>query len=87
MENLTFLDHRTLADCVQHLDPGPWTTHQGPPPEPEPEDPDVQIRAMANIIRNEESYQSNAELHSLSDEFMVLAWAMMTSPNTEVWDE
>jgi hypothetical protein len=62
MTNLTVLDHRKLADCVQHFDPGPWTTHQGPSLEPELEDPDVQIRAIADIIRHEETYQFDTEL-------------------------
>ncbi|KAH3952875.1 hypothetical protein HBI56_229940 [Parastagonospora nodorum] len=81
---LTVLDHRVLADCVERFDPGPWTTHQGPPAEPELETPEDQIRGMADIIRNEDTYKSDAELCLLPDDLMILAWAMKTAPNIEV---
>jgi hypothetical protein len=79
MENLTILDYRNLADSVERFDPGPWTTHQGPPPEPEPEDPAVRTREMAAVIRNEESYRNNPALHLLPDDIMITFWGLTTS--------
>jgi len=87
MKNLTVLDYRVLADCVERFDPGPWTTHQGPPPEPEPEDPEDQIRGMAAVIRNEDTYKNDPDLSLLPDNLMILAWAISTSPNIEIIDE
>jgi hypothetical protein len=82
--NLTVLDYRALAESVALFDPGPWTTHQGPPPQPEPEDRLEQIRGIAEVIRNESSYKEDAQLHSLPDEAMIMLWAFKTSPNVEV---
>jgi hypothetical protein len=84
MKNLNVLDYRILADSVQRFDPGPWTTHQGPPREPELEEPRDQIRGMADVIRNEETYQTDTDLHSLPDELMIMAWAMKTASNLEI---
>jgi hypothetical protein len=84
MKNLTIVDYRTLADSVLRLDPGPWTTHQGPPPEPEPEDPETEIQRMAEIIRNEGTYMNDPDLHSLPDALMITLWALKTSSNVEV---
>jgi hypothetical protein len=83
-ENLTVLDYRALAESAALFDPGPWTTHQGPPPQPGPEDRLEQIRGMAEVIRNESSYKEDAQLHSLPDEAMIMLWAFKTSPNVEV---
>ncbi|OAL02489.1 hypothetical protein IQ06DRAFT_375287 [Phaeosphaeriaceae sp. SRC1lsM3a] len=87
MENITILNYRNLEQSVQRFDPGPWTTHQGPPPEPEPETAEDQIRGMAEVIRNEDSYKNDNSLHCLPDEAMILLWAFKTSPNIEVIDE
>lgn len=87
MKNLTMLDYRVLADCVKRFDPGPWTTHQGPPPEPEREHPEDEIRGMADIIRNEDTYKNDADLCLLPDNLMILVWAIKTAPNIEVIDE
>ncbi|KAL5121769.1 hypothetical protein ACEQ8H_000456 [Pleosporales sp. CAS-2024a] len=86
VESLTVLDYRNLADSVQRFDPGPWTTHQGPPPAAsEPEDAAMQIQEMAAIIRNEDTYKAKPELHSLPDEFMIVAWALqMNTPDIEI---
>jgi hypothetical protein len=73
------LELRILADSTEFFDPGPWTTHQGPPPEPTPEDRAEEIRAMAEIVRNEPSYRNNPALHSLPDGLMVTFWALTTS--------
>jgi hypothetical protein len=84
MKNLTVLDYRIFADSVEQLDPGPWTTHQGLAPEPEPEDPEAEIQGMAEIIRNEDTYMNDSNLHSLPDALMITLWALSTSPNSEV---
>jgi hypothetical protein len=84
MENLTFLDYRTLADCARYHDPGPWTDHQGPPREPAREDPEIQLQGMADVIRNEECYKNDTELHSLPNDFMITLWALKTGSDTEV---
>ncbi|KAJ6198550.1 hypothetical protein J3E72DRAFT_374549 [Bipolaris maydis] len=85
-ENLTMLDYRILADIVEQFDPGPWTTHFDPYPEREPEDPQVQIAGIAEVIRNEDSYKDDSELHGLPDEYMIILWAFKTSDNVEVID-
>ncbi|KAH7386932.1 hypothetical protein DE146DRAFT_635705 [Phaeosphaeria sp. MPI-PUGE-AT-0046c] len=87
MENLTILDYRKFAESVELFDPGPWTTHQGPPPEPDPETAEEQIQGMAEVIRNEDSYKNDASLHSLPDEAMIMLWAFKTSPNVQLVDE
>ncbi|KAI4653134.1 uncharacterized protein J4E79_008647 [Alternaria viburni] len=86
MQNLTVLDYRTLADAVEQFDPGPWTTHFVPP-EPEPEDAATQMRGMAAVIRNEDSYKQDAELHGLPDDLMMMLWAFKTSDNVQVINE
>ncbi|KAI4912959.1 hypothetical protein J4E85_010934 [Alternaria conjuncta] len=86
MQNLTVLDYRTLADAVEQFDPGPWTTHFVPP-EPEPEDVATQMRGMAAVIRNEDSYQQDAELHGLPDDLMMMLWAFKTSDNVQIINE
>ncbi|KAF2854373.1 hypothetical protein T440DRAFT_465344 [Plenodomus tracheiphilus IPT5] len=86
-DNLTVLDHRRLADAVENLDPGPWTTHFDPYPTPSPEDSETQIRGMADIIRNEDTYKDDVELHELPDAMMVLLWAFKTLPNSHVVKE
>jgi hypothetical protein len=83
-ENLTTLDYRALADSVARFDPGPWTTHQGPPLKPGPEDQLEQIRGIAEVIRNESSYEEDAQLHCLPDEAMIMLWAFKTSPDVEI---
>jgi hypothetical protein len=76
---LDVLELRDLADSTELFDPGPWTTHQGPPPEPTPEDRAGEIREMAAIVRNEPSYRNNPALHSLPDGLLVTFWALTTS--------
>jgi hypothetical protein len=82
----TTLEYRSLADAVELFDPGPWTTHFNPI-EPEPEDADTQIRGMAKVIRNEDSYKDDGELHRLPDELMILLWAFKTSKGVQVINE
>ena len=86
MQNLTVLDYRTLADAVEQFDPGPWTTHFVPP-EPEPEDVATQMRGLAAVIRNEDSYKEDAELHGLPDDLMMMLWAFKTSDSVQVINE
>jgi hypothetical protein len=83
-QNLTLLDYRALAESVTRFDPGPWTTHQGPPFQPGPEDQMEQIRGIAEVIRNESSYGEDAQLHALPDEAMIMLWAFKASPDVEV---
>jgi hypothetical protein len=88
MQNLTILDYRTLTDAVERFDPGPWTTHFVPPePEPQLEDAETQIRGMADIIRNEDSYRHDPGLHNLPDHFMMILWALKTSDSVQVVNE
>ncbi|KAH8632747.1 hypothetical protein IG631_11381 [Alternaria alternata] len=87
MQNLTMLDYRILAEAVNRFDPGPWTTHFETHLEPEVEDAETQIRGIAEIIRNEDSYKMDKELHNLSDEFMIMLWAFKTSDKVHVIDE
>ncbi|KAJ4367178.1 hypothetical protein N0V83_007708 [Neocucurbitaria cava] len=87
MENLTFLDYRNLAEAAEHFDPGPWTTHYDMYPKAEPEDPEVQVRGMAEVIRNEGSYKDDSELHGLPDEVLIMMWAFKTSPGVEVMQQ
>ncbi|KAI4915408.1 uncharacterized protein J4E92_009362 [Alternaria infectoria] len=86
MQNLTVLDYRTLADAVEQFDPGPWTTHFVPP-EPELEDVATQMRGLAAVIRNEDSYKQDAELQGLPDDLMMMLWAFKTSDNVQVINE
>lgn len=86
-DKLTFLDYRRIADAVEYFDPGPWTTHFDPYPTPPPEDPEAQIIGMADVIRNEESYKNDEELHSLPDSMMVLLWALRSLPGVKVLRE
>ncbi|CAN9382878.1 unnamed protein product [Alternaria alternata] len=87
MQNLTMLDYRILTEAVNKFDPGPWTTHFETHPEPEVEDAETQIRGIAEVIRNEDSYKMDKELHNLSDEFMIMLWAFKTSDKVRVIDE
>jgi hypothetical protein len=87
MQNLTMLDYRILAEAVNKFDPGPWTTHFETHPEPEVEDAETQIRGIAEVIRNEDSYKMDKELHNLSDEFMIMLWESKTSDKVHVIDE
>lgn len=87
MKHLTMLDYRNLAEAIQRFDPGPWTTHQGPPPDPEPESAEDQIHGVAEVIRNEDSYKNDPALHSLPDDMMVLLWGLKISPNVKVVEE
>ncbi|EDU40050.1 hypothetical protein PtrSN002B_002407 [Pyrenophora tritici-repentis] len=77
--NPTILDYRVLADAVERFDPGPWKAHFDPFPAREPEDTATQIRGMADIIRNEDSYRDNVELHHLPDHLMIILWAFTVS--------
>jgi len=86
-KNPTILDYRRLADAVERFDPGPWTTHFNPFPTPPPEEPEAQISGMADIIRNEDSYKNDVDLHGLPDSVMILLWAFKTSPGIEVFTE
>lgn len=81
------LNYRAWADEVQRRDPGPWTTHFDQFPEPRPEDPETQVRGMARVIRNEESYRDDVELHGLPDDFMIMLWAFKTSSFVDVIKE
>lgn len=81
---MTVLDYRRLADAVERFDPGPWTTHFNPFPTPPPEESDTQISGMADVIRNEDSYKDDVELHGLPDSAMIVLWAFKTSPAVEV---
>ena len=88
MQNLTILDYRILTEAVERFDPGPWTTHFVPSePKPEPEDAETQIRGMAEIIRNEDSYKNDPELRNLPDHFMMILWAFKTSDSVQVVNE
>jgi hypothetical protein len=87
LEKPTILDYRNFADRVQRFDPGPWTTHQSVAPVPEPEETLNQLRGMADLIRNENDYTSDTALHSLPDDFMILAWAMKSFPGYELSHE
>lgn len=64
---------------MERFDPGPWTSHFDPFPVPELEDVETQIRGMVTVIENEESYKSDRELHALTDEALILAWALKTT--------
>lgn len=87
MMNPTVLDYRDWIDAGDQFDPGPHTTHFNQHPEPEPEDPQTQIAGMAAVIRNEESYKEDAELHRLPDDLMILLWAFKTSGGVRVINE
>lgn len=87
MQHLTILDHRALADAVERFDPGPWTTHFDQFPKVLPEDPATQLKGMANVIRNEESYRGDSELHMLPDDAMIILWAFKTAPGVHVLDD
>ncbi|KAF2031443.1 hypothetical protein EK21DRAFT_88151 [Setomelanomma holmii] len=82
-QNLTMLDYRNLADNAERFDPGPWTTHKSPAIS-EPQDADAAISGMASEIRNEDTYKSDPELHTLSDDHMIMLWAFKTSPDIEI---
>ncbi|KAL6164466.1 hypothetical protein ACJQWK_09199 [Exserohilum turcicum] len=79
--DLTVLEYRNLADACQRFDPGPWTTHFDHFPEADPGDASTQIAGIADIIRNENSYKNDAELHKLPDDLMIVLWAFKTSGN------
>ncbi|EUC44112.1 hypothetical protein COCMIDRAFT_99009 [Bipolaris oryzae ATCC 44560] len=83
-EHLTMIDYRVLADIVEQFDPGPWTTHFNLNREREPEDPLVQIAGLAEVIRNEDSYKNDPELHGLPDVHMIILWAFKTLDGVEV---
>ncbi|KAH9872765.1 hypothetical protein J1614_005159 [Plenodomus biglobosus] len=85
--NLTMLDHRRIADAVEHFDPGPWTTHFDPYPTPPPEDPETQIHGMADVIRNEDTFKDDEELQGLPDSVMVLLWAFKSMPDVHIVTE
>ncbi|KAF1946993.1 hypothetical protein EJ02DRAFT_449972 [Clathrospora elynae] len=87
MENLSVLDYNILADAVQRFDPGPWTTHFNQFPEPESEDGETQVQEMAGVIRNEDSYKDDAELHILPNEAMIMLWAFKTADGVVVINE
>jgi hypothetical protein len=73
---------------VERFDPGPSNTHCNPsepePEEPEPEDPALVFKGMADIIKNEDSYKDDEALHALSDDLMMLQWALKTSEHVEI---
>lgn len=87
MVNSTLLDHRSFCGAVERFDPGPWTTHFNQFPPREPEDTMTQIEGMARVIRNEDSYKRDSELHELLDDAMIMMWAFKTVPGFGVLKE
>ncbi|KAF2868444.1 hypothetical protein BDV95DRAFT_579861 [Massariosphaeria phaeospora] len=76
------LQLRQIAEAVHRFDPEQWRTHHPPiPPSPDLESPSTKIAGMAEIVRNEDSYKNDPDLHGLSDGPMLMLWAMKTSPN------
>ncbi|KAF2446271.1 hypothetical protein P171DRAFT_483629 [Karstenula rhodostoma CBS 690.94] len=96
---------------VEYFDPEQWREHGhrdildpidpvGPPEEESARDA---ILGLNSIIRNESSYQEDAFLHGVPDEWLPIMWALRTSenvrmqlvtengeiydPNHPVWDE
>jgi hypothetical protein len=41
---------------------------------------------MAEVVRQEDSYKEDVELHGLPDDLMILLWAFKTSGGVEVID-
>ncbi|KZM27098.1 hypothetical protein ST47_g1758 [Ascochyta rabiei] len=76
---LSVLEYRELAASVQRFDPGPWTTHVGPPIEVELDDPHTQVQVMAEIIRNLNTNAENPILQTQNDQLMSLFWALSSS--------
>ncbi|KAL1793727.1 hypothetical protein ACET3X_008709 [Alternaria dauci] len=87
MQNLTILDYRTLTEAVEMFDPGPRKFHFDLHPEPEPEDGPTMIRGMAEVIRNEDSYKNDEELHSLPDGLMILVWGFKATGQLRPFEE
>lgn len=74
-ENLTTSELQRLADDVNKFDPGPWTTHFGPPQEVA-EDTETQVQGLAEVIRNLDATAEDLELQELDDQSTILLWAL-----------
>jgi hypothetical protein len=67
----------------EKFDPEPWREHHvRPPPLPETETAREKIPGLADIVRREDSYKNDPDLHGLPDEVLVLVWALKNSKNT-----
>ncbi|KAF9694886.1 hypothetical protein EKO04_006902 [Ascochyta lentis] len=83
-DELAASNYRDLVADVKRFDPGPWTTHVGPPKEVAVDDPHTQVQGMAEMIRNLETSKEDPELQTLDAEFTVLLWALKSSGNVQI---
>lgn len=86
--HLTRAQLELISDSVQRFDPEQWREHRATPPTPKLEDYATKTGEMAAIIRNDESYKMDPNLHNLSDDTLLFCWAMKSSNkvNTEmIW--
>ncbi|KAF2676757.1 hypothetical protein K458DRAFT_396648 [Lentithecium fluviatile CBS 122367] len=71
-----------IAEQVERFDPEQWREHWNPPSTPpETETMAEKIDGMAEILRNDESYQNDPELQGLPDSALLFFWALKNSAN------
>ncbi|KAJ4324118.1 hypothetical protein N0V94_001473 [Neodidymelliopsis sp. IMI 364377] len=83
-EETTAHQYRKLAEDVKRFDPAPWVTHVGPPNDAEFDDPIAQVRDIAEIVRNLDTFVEDPGLQALDDSFTVLLWALKDSNEIQV---
>ncbi|PSN70929.1 hypothetical protein BS50DRAFT_630982 [Corynespora cassiicola Philippines] len=77
-EQPNVLQIRDYLDATKRNDPGPWTTHRSLQQlqVPELENYSTVLDGMLNIIKNEEDYKSNPNLHDASDDMLPIFYAL-----------
>jgi hypothetical protein len=82
------LELQQIAEAVEYFDPERLREHQVPSQTQELEDYTTKVEGMAEVIRNEDSYKNDVELHKLSDDALLVCWAFRTSSKIQaelVW--
>ena len=74
-----------MAEFVERNDPGEWHTHWNNDSEPDPEAPlEERIKGMAALVKADDSFLNDPDLHNLPDDAMLLLWAAKTSEGARI---
>jgi hypothetical protein len=82
-KKLNVYQEREIADAVTLFDPEKWRMHQNPAPPPPLEATATVYKGLAEIVRNEESYKHDPDLHGLEDDALVILWSLKSLPRTK----
>lgn len=83
IDELSTSQLREIAESTAKFDPGPWTSHTSIPRQP-PDDSKIQMKEMAEIVRNLNTFTECPDLHALDDQLILLSWGLMSSVNVEI---